>query len=110
MAAGIGGYSLRTVLLLLAGMAVLLALSTPKQDFDLVAPGSDMDDSLTPNYSPALVAAYWARRPVAVARRSMTVALAAAGVGIALAMDKLTGMRLGVQAVRSTDQARVLHC
>ena len=80
-----------TIALLTIISSVLIAASTPSRKWDAMFLPNESRDDLTTNYSPAVVATYWARRPVAVARRTTTVALSGLQVGVALLGDYLTG-------------------
>lgn len=51
----------------------------------------DPQDTLPWEWNADSVAGYWARRPVAVARRTVAVTFAGISVGMALLIDKATG-------------------
>ncbi|GIM09389.1 hypothetical protein Vretimale_13253, partial [Volvox reticuliferus] len=90
---GVGGHSLATVALVAAFTLVAVAASTPDEAYS--GPETPYDaaggDVLTHEYDPEAVAAYFARRPLAVVRRSAQVATEAASFGAALLLDMWTG-------------------
>jgi hypothetical protein len=51
----------------------------------------DPRDTLPWEWNADGVAGYWARRPVAVARRTIAVTFAGFSIGLALLIDKATG-------------------
>ena len=51
----------------------------------------DPRDTLPWEWNADGVAGYWARRPVAVARRTVAVTFAGFSIGLALLIDKATG-------------------
>lgn len=51
----------------------------------------DPMDTLPWEWNADSVAGYWARRPVAVARRTVAVTFAGFSIGLALLIDKATG-------------------
>lgn len=87
---GAGGYSFPTLCLVAAGALAAVAASVPPAD--AVAGGRDENirDVLTHEYDPAAVEAYFRRRPVLVAQRSLQLALEVAGFGINLLGDFAT--------------------
>lgn len=88
MLAEFGGHSLLTIAMVSAAVAAAIIASTPSAN---ARQAEDMNDSLPWEYDAQNVAAYWDRRPVAVAHRSLTVTLAAAAVGLGLLMDRARG-------------------
>ena len=108
-AAEFGGYSLQSLAALTAGVAALVALSVPRSDGDDGPPGSSSGsggggggssragsggggpDMLPSSWDPEVVAAYYERRPVEVARRVAEVASEAAAYGAALLADMAAG-------------------
>jgi aarF domain-containing kinase len=90
---GAGGYSFATLCLVAAGALAAVAASVPPAD--AVAGGRDeaassVRDVLTHEYDPAAVEAYFQRRPVLVAQRSLQLAVELAGFGINLLGDFAT--------------------
>ena len=91
MVAEFGGHSLLTVAIVSAAVTAAVIASTPSAN---ARQAEDPNDSLPWEYDAQNVAAYWDRRPVAVAYRSLTVALAAAAVGLGLLTDRARGAAL----------------
>lgn len=88
---GAGGYSFATLCLIAAGTLAAVAASVPPAD--AVAGGKDeglRDVMLTHEYDPAAVEAYFRRRPVQVAQRSLQLAMELAGFGLSLLGDLAT--------------------
>ncbi|GLI70240.1 hypothetical protein VaNZ11_015086 [Volvox africanus] len=104
---GVGGHSLATVALVAAFTLVAVAASTPDEAYN--GPETPYDaagvDALTHEYDPDVVAAYFARRPLAVVRRSAQVATEAASFGAALLLDMWTG-RLQSNEQQRAEQLR----
>ena len=89
-AAGIGaGYSPVTVAALAAAVTVVVAYTAPRNDEQAAGGPPVPEDALQADYDAAFVAAYWARRPGAVAVRSLQVLMAAMRVGSGLLLDTL---------------------
>ncbi len=82
-----GGYSSTTIALIAAAVMVAVAASLPRADWGL----PDPRDTLPWEWNAGSVAGYWARRPVAVARRTVAVTVAGLTVGLALFIDRSTG-------------------
>ena len=88
--AGIGaGYSPVTIAALVAAVTIVVTYTAPKTDEQAAGGKPVPDDVLATDYDADFVAAYWARRPGAVAVRSMQVLAAAARVGSGLLLDSL---------------------
>ena len=87
MLADFGGYSPTTIGLLTLVIAAAVAASVPAKSYGQPDPA----DTLPWDWSADNVASYWSRRPVAVARRSVTVTMAALSVGLALLLDRARG-------------------
>ena len=85
--ADFGGYSPTTIGLLSIVIAAAVAASVPAKGYGQPDPA----DTLPWDWSADNVASYWSRRPVAVARRSVTVTMAAVSVGLALLLDRARG-------------------
>ncbi|KAG2502091.1 hypothetical protein HYH03_000583 [Edaphochlamys debaryana] len=101
---GVGGYSLPTLAVVGALTALAVAASTPGEDYT-GPPVPLPDDRLSHDYDPEALAAYWARRPLAVVKRSAQVAAEAASFGAALLMDMWTG-RLAANERERAEQLR----
>jgi aarF domain-containing kinase len=95
---GAGGYSFPTLCLVAAGALAAAAASVPPAD--AVAGGKDDASArdLTHEYDPAAVEAYFKRRPVLVAQRSLQLAVEMAGFGLNLLGDFATN-RVQVRGV-----------
>jgi aarF domain-containing kinase len=107
---GAGGYSFSTLCLIAAGTLAAVAASIPPAD--AVAGGKDeglRDVMLTHEYDPAAVEAYFRRRPVQVAQRSLQLAMELAGFGLSLLGDLATS-RLQVRAVAGPGHAFAWAC
>ena len=65
---------------------VAVVASIPKENW-----GQDPTDTLPWEWNADIVEAYWARRPVAVARRTVAVTYAGLSVGLALLIDRARG-------------------
>lgn len=95
---GAGGYSFPTLCLVAAGALAAVAASVPPAD--AVAGGKDDASArdLTHEYDPAAVEAYFKRRPVLVAQRSLQLAVEMAGFALNLLGDFATN-RVQVRGV-----------
>lgn len=103
---GIGGYDLLTVCLVAAGAVAATAASVPSET--AVAGGKDdMHDVLTHEYDAEAVAAYFRRRPVLVAQRSLQLAGELLKFGMVLLGDYWTN-RLLVSSVGDPPAAVVV--
>lgn len=108
--ASIGGIDFPTVCLVAAGAAAAIAASVPASDYEASAASggggaSDLDPPLSHEYDADAVAAYFARRPVAVAARAAQLAGEAGALGFALLGDMVTG-RLAENEGRRARQLR----
>ena len=86
----IGGYSSSTIALIAAAVTVSVLASIPRSDWGL----PDPNDTLPWEWNADGVAAYWDRRPVALARRAAAVTLTGLSVGLGLLLDRATGETL----------------
>ena len=84
------GNSLVTYAVVSAIVTVAIIASTPSSK--AAAATSEPDDRLPWEYNIQRVTAYWSRRPVAVARRTVAVALAAFAIGVGLLVDRARGI------------------
>ena len=75
-----------TIALIAAVVTITVATSVPSS---WAVP--DPRDALPWEWNANKVAGYWARRPVAVARRTVTVTFAGVTLGLALLIDRATG-------------------
>eukprot|EP00878_Enallax_costatus_P013271 GHUV01013874.1.p1 GENE.GHUV01013874.1~~GHUV01013874.1.p1 ORF type:complete len:1255 (+),score=498.10 GHUV01013874.1:389-4153(+) len=97
---GIGGYDLATICLVAAGAVAATAASVPPTE--AVAGGDDdIRDVLTHEYDAAAVAAYFRRRPVLVAQRSLQLAGEMANFGVALLGDYWTNRLQANEHIRA---------
>lgn len=87
------GNSLVTYAIISAIVTVAIIASTPSNQA-AAASASEPDDRLPWEYNIGLVTAYWSRRPVAVARRTVAVALAAFTIGVGLLVDRTRGIAM----------------
>ena len=92
-----GDYSATTLAVITVGVVAAVAASVPDHDYGMPEP----DDVLPWEWNAYGVASYWSRRPVAVARRSLTVTLAALSVGLALFIDRAQGQAGCIAAIAS---------
>ncbi|KAK9843545.1 hypothetical protein WJX81_008125 [Elliptochloris bilobata] len=100
--AGLGGYSQSTVALMAGGIiALALASSSRGPSYEAM----QQTEQLPWDWDAAEVAAYWRRRPVAVATRTVQVLSAAAAVGAGLGSDYVLG-RLQANARSRAAQVR----
>jgi aarF domain-containing kinase len=101
---GFGGVDFPTLCFAAAGALLATALSIPPPDYEASAtapaPGGSSgsssrsdprDPPLTHDYNPEAMAAYFRRRPVAVAARAARLASQVAALGLAVAGDFATG-------------------
>jgi len=90
---GFGGLDFATLCIVAAGTLGAVAASVPPADYEASAAGSsgNADPALTHEYDPDAVAAYFSRRPLAVATRAAQLAREAAALGVALGADFATG-------------------
>lgn len=86
---GMGGYDLPTICFIAAGAVAATAASVPAEGA-VVGGEDDIRDVLTHDYDADVVAAYFKRRPVLVAQRSLQLAAEMAKFGLALLMDLWT--------------------
>ncbi|KAL0055837.1 hypothetical protein WJX82_004897 [Trebouxia sp. C0006] len=96
-----GGYSATTIALISAAVAVAVIASYPRSSWGM----PDPRDTLPWEWNADSVAGYWARRPVAVARRTVAVTFAGFSIGLALLIDKATG-KLEINSPRRAIQVR----
>jgi len=88
---GAGGYSFATLCLISAGALAAVAASVPPAGGAAGVSGDEaVRDVLTHEYDPAAVEAYFKRRPVLVAQRSLQLALEMTNFGIRLLGDLAT--------------------
>jgi len=80
---GMGGYSFPTLCFVAAGAIAAVAASVPSDADDT----DSIKDELSHEYDPEQVAAYFKRRPVLVAQRSMQLAAEIAGFGVNILLD-----------------------
>ena len=73
--------------MLAIAIAAAVVASVPAKGYGQADPA----DTLPWDWSADSVSSYWSRRPVAIARRGVTVTLAAVSVGLALLVDRATG-------------------
>jgi hypothetical protein len=109
---GAGGYSFPTLCFVAAGALAAVAASVPPAD--AVAGGKDeaansVRDVLTHEYDPAAVEAYFQRRPVVVAQRSLQLAVEVAGFGINLLGDFVTNRLQANEAGRAVQLRGVIE-
>lgn len=74
---------------LLVFVTIFVLYTAPATDEQAAGGKPVPEDELANDYDAAFVAAYWARRPNAVAARSLRVGMAAARVGYGVFIDKL---------------------
>jgi aarF domain-containing kinase len=101
---GAGGLDFPTLCLVAAGALAAVAASVPPAGHEAAAPAAS-GQRLSYEYDPAAVAAYFERRPVAVAVRAGELAREAAAFGLALAADAAAG-RLGANEAARAAQLR----
>lgn len=98
---GMGGYDLPTLCLITAGTVAATAASAMSQEAFTAADADDVSDQLSYDYDADAVAAYFKRRPVLVAQRSVQLAMELTKFGLALLTDMWTS-RLQVMTGIST--------
>ena len=85
-----GGYSPATLAAIAFVIALVVTYTAPSSDEQAAGGRPVPEDVLHADYDHEYVAAYWARRPTAVAIRSLQVLLALSRVGSGLLLDNLT--------------------
>jgi aarF domain-containing kinase len=103
---GAGGLDFGTLCLIAAGALLAVAASVPPADYEASAAASGGgraggDPPLSYDYDHQAVAAYFERRPIAVAVRAGELAREAAAFGLALAGDAATGRLRANEAARA---------
>ncbi|GFR43297.1 hypothetical protein Agub_g4363, partial [Astrephomene gubernaculifera] len=105
------GHSPTTLVLLAALTALAVAASVPGEGYEAgpVQPAAADEDALSHEYDPAAVAAYFSRRPLAVAARGLQVAAEAAGFGAGLLLDVWSGQVEARQGQRAEQLRRAVE-
>ncbi|MEW5303771.1 MAG: hypothetical protein WDW36_006430 [Sanguina aurantia] len=101
---GVGGYSLGTLALVIAGVAALVKLSTPADSYAGNPADADFpppSDTLSHDYDPEQMAEYFRRRPVEVLTRASTLLKEITAFGLPLLVDLWTGKVQENEALRA---------